>query len=114
MNWAEYHTRSRKYANQAEYLHRQGERDDSLRLYGLAAEAEANALGVLDLGKTRTLGITVVSAVSLYCKAEKLSEAKAMANTWLIPNRHLLPLFAIEQLEELLRAIAFQESHLLN
>lgn len=72
-------------------------------LYARAAESEERALGDTDSGKVRTLGISAVSAVSLYYKALQLDSAERVACQWLVsPN---LPAFAAEQLRELLRSI---------
>ncbi|BAS59512.1 hypothetical protein NIES2135_09580 [Leptolyngbya boryana NIES-2135] len=53
--------------------------------------------------KTRTLGITVVSAVSLWSKAREYGIAERLAYCWLATD--LLPPFAVQELRELLQAI---------
>lgn len=103
-----HHTQSEGYANQAEELRRRHESDRAAELYRLAAEAEANALNNLDPGKTRTLGITAVSVVSLYVKAQEFLQARKLAHKWLATD--LLPPFAVEELEDLLQVIRFEES----
>jgi hypothetical protein len=103
-----HHTRSEGYASQAEELRRQLESDRAAELYRFAAEAEANALDNLDPSKTRTIGITAVSAVSLYFKAQEFWQARKLAHKWLATD--LLPLFAVEELEDLLQVIRFEES----
>lgn len=103
MSWLVHHTRSEGYASQAEELRRRHESDRVAELYRLAAEAEANALNKLDPSKTRTLGITAVSAVSLYFKAQEFLQARKLAHKWLATD--LLPLFAVEELEDLLQVI---------
>jgi hypothetical protein len=108
MSWSVHHTRSEGYASQAEELSRRHESDRAAALYRLAAEAEANALNNLDPSKTRTLAITVVSAVSLYFKAQEFWQARKLAHKWLATD--LLPFFAVEELEDLLQAIRFEES----
>lgn len=108
MSWLVHHTRSEGYASQAEELLRRHESDQAAELYCLAAEAEANALNNLDPGKARTLGITAVSAVSLYFKAQEFLQARKLAHKWLATD--FLPLFAIEELEDLLQVIRFEES----
>ena len=108
MSWLVHHTRSEGYASQAEELCRRHEGDRVAALYRLAAEAEANALDNLDPSKTRTIGITAVSAVSLYFKAQEFWQARKLAHKWLATD--LLPPFAVEELEDLLQAIRFEES----
>jgi hypothetical protein len=108
MSWLVHHTRSEGYASQAEELRRRHERDRAAELYRLAAEAEANALNNVNHSKTRTLGITAVSAVSLYFKAQEFWQARKLAHTWLATD--LLPPFAVEELEDLLQVIRFEES----
>ncbi|MGA7953031.1 MAG: hypothetical protein WCA07_05855 [Gloeobacterales cyanobacterium] len=108
MSWSVHHPRSEGYANQAEELSRRHEGDQPAKLYRLAAEAEVNALNNLDPSKTRTIGITAISAVSLYFKAQEFSQARKIAHKWLATD--LLPAFAVEELEDLLQVIRFEES----
>jgi hypothetical protein len=103
MTWADHHTQSERLAAEAELAVRQGAVAQAVDLYHLAAEAEARALATLDPTKTRTLGITAVSAVALWYKAHDYPQAERLAHTWLASNR--LPPFAIEQLRELLQMI---------
>lgn len=107
MSWLENHIRSEEYVSQAEEFYRQHDNDQSAALYRLAAEAEINALEDLAANKMRTIGITAVSAVSLYYKAQEFLQAKRLAHKWL--STELLPLFAIEELEELLQVIRYEE-----
>jgi tetratricopeptide (TPR) repeat protein len=108
MSWLVNHTQSEEYASQAEILYRQQEFDRAVALYRLAANAEEEALNSLDCHKTRTIGITVVSAASLYYKAQEFALAKRIAYKWLATD--FLPPFAIEELEELLQVIHYDES----
>jgi hypothetical protein len=108
MSWLVHHTQSEEYASQAEELHRQQDLDRAASFYRLSAEAEVNALNNLDPSKTRTIGITAVSATSLYFKAQEFLQAKRIAHKWLATE--LLPPFAIEQLEDLLQTIRYEES----
>lgn len=108
MSWLVHHTRSEGYASQAEELYRQRKGNQAAEFYRLAAEAEVNALENLDSGKTRTIGITAVSAASLYFKAQEFLLARKIAHKWLATD--LLPPFAIEELEELLQVIRYEES----
>lgn len=110
MSWLVHHTRSEGYASQAEELYRQHKDDRAAELYRLAAEAEVNALENLDPNKTRTIGITAVSAASLYFKAQEFLLARKTAHKWLATD--LLPPFAIEELEEFLQIIRYEESRI--
>jgi tetratricopeptide (TPR) repeat protein len=107
MSWLEFYTQSEKFASQAESLCHQQDSMGAVEFYRLAAAAEKQALDNLDTNKTRTLGITVVSAASLYFKAKDFSQAKELANQWLQSN--LLPSFAIKELRSLLLVIYLDE-----
>ena len=101
MSWATHHAQSEALASQAEAALRNGDREGALALYRLAARAEERALDALDPGKTRTLGITVVSATSLWFKANEWTQAERVACHWIAAD--LLPDFAIGQLEEIIQ-----------
>jgi hypothetical protein len=103
MDWENHHRRSERLAMEAQIALQQGEADTARRIYALAAEAENRALALLDPEKRRTLGITVVSAASLWFKAGDLARAWKLAMEWL--SEEGIPPFACEQLEELLVAI---------
>lgn len=103
MSWLEHHAQSEQYASLAEVANREGNSERSRELYQLAAEYEVRALENLDVTKTRTLGITAVSAISLWFKAEEFGIAERLAYRWLATD--LLPPFAIQELRELLQAI---------
>jgi hypothetical protein len=108
MSWLLNHTRSEEYANQAEQFFRQREISRAIELYRLAAEAETHALNNLDSSKTRTIGITAISAVSLYYRAKEFVLARRIAHKWL--STEFLPPFAISELEDLLQVIRYEES----
>jgi hypothetical protein len=103
MSWAIHHSKSEGLASQAEVAFKQGNREKAIVLYRLSAEAEEHALEALDSSKTRTLGITAVSAASLWFKAEELQQAERVACRWIASG--LLPAFATVQLQELLQTI---------
>jgi len=109
MSWLEHHTRSEAYASEAEALSQQQAGDRAAELYHLAAEAEVAALNALGSDKTRTIGITAVSAVSLYFKAKEFAAARLVAEKWLSTQK--LPPFAIYELKELLQVIHDGETH---
>jgi hypothetical protein len=103
MSWSINHSQSEELASQAEVAFKQGERERAIALYRLSAEAEERALAALDSSKRRTLGITAVSATSLWFKAEEVQQAERVAYHWLASG--LLPSFATIQLQELLQTI---------
>ena len=107
MTWAEHHRKSEELASLATILARQGQTAEAIRYYRLAAEAEATALENLDVSKNRTLGITVVSTSALWFKGQEFSRAKQLAYRWLATD--MLPKFAIDELEEILREILILE-----
>lgn len=108
MNWKEYHSESAKLASQAEAALKEGKSKDAERLYHLAAEAEGQALSVLDHKKRRTLGISVVSAASLYIKAKDYQNAEQVACKYLVSKQ--LPSFAAEQLQSILEITRMKSS----
>lgn len=109
MSWLAHHVLSEEYATKAEESLRCRELDRAAELYRLAAEAEAKALEAVDTDKVRTLGVTAVSAVSLYYKAQDFTQAKKLAYRWLATE--LLPPFSTEALEDLLQVILRERTH---
>jgi hypothetical protein len=109
MTWLEHHKTSEHYAQLADLaLHQQ----DLLRaqsLYAQADQAERLALSAIDPTKTKTLGITIISAVALSLKANELRQAEQLAYHWLATDS--LPPFAIPALRELLLDIWQQQAN---
>ena len=103
MSWIEHHQVSERLASEAQAASREGRIDLALELYGRAADAEQRASDALDRRKTGTLGISAVSAVSLYYKAAMLERAEELACRWLAVD--VIPLFAKEHLRNLLQSI---------
>ena len=103
MTWLEHHRQSEQYASDAEVAIRQGECNRAQDLYAKAAHAEEQALQKLDPAKSRTYGISTVSAVSLYFKANQRRTAEALACRYLASE--YLPDFAGDQLRDLLQSI---------
>lgn len=103
MSWLEYHRKSEELAAEAELAARAGDASTARGLYARAAEAEEKATADADPTKLRTVGISAVSAVSLYYKAARLDSAERLACRWL--GESSLPGFAAEQIRELLRFI---------
>ena len=104
MSWLEHHAASEQHAAAAEAEARSGNRALAQQHYAKAAAAEAQALEALDPAKTRTYGITAVSAVALYHKAARRQPAVALARRCLASDK--LPGFARHQLADLLDTIA--------
>ena len=103
MSWLEHHRLSEELASDAEVAVRGGEHKRALGLYAKAAQAEELALKEVEPAKSRTYGITAVSAVALHFKATQWKQAKNLAHQCLASGR--LPEFATEQIEELLARI---------
>jgi hypothetical protein len=103
MSWPEHHRESGRLAAEAEAATRGGDARRALALYAQAADAEEAALNSLDRTKTRTLGISAVSTVSLRYKAAQFQLAEAAAYRWLASGE--LPDFAVGQLKNLLEAV---------
>jgi hypothetical protein len=108
MSWLEHHIQSEQAASHAEIMHRQGELEVAKKYYAVAAEAEVKALEALAPDETRTIGITAVSAAALWFKAKEFPQAKQVAYRWL--SSQMLPMFAIVQLEEILKEILVVEA----
>ena len=103
MSWSTHHSQSEKYAMQAESALKQADPEGAVVLYRFAAEKEEQALSALSSDKTRTIGITIVSAASLWYKANEFQHAERVAYTGLANGN--LPGFAIEQLQTILQII---------
>lgn len=107
MSWLEHHRESERLASEAQFARREDRRRDAEDLYLRAADAEVQAITDLNPSKARTLGISAVSAASLYYKAAQYSQAKEVAERWL---GEAIPSFAKDQLRNLLRSPEFLES----
>jgi hypothetical protein len=103
MSWTIHHSKSEEYASQAEAALKQGDAERAAKLYQSAAEEEETALTELDTSKVRTLGITTISAASLWYKAHNFRQAERVAFQWLATD--FLPDFAIDQLQTILQSI---------
>lgn len=103
MTWQTHHRESERYAADAEIAQRNGDRERARELYANAAIAEKKALAELDASKTRTIGISAVSTVSLFYKSVQLEIAEQIAFRWL--GAGTLPPFAVEELRSLLQSI---------
>ncbi len=116
MTWLDHHKTSEQLAQLAEDALHQQDLLQAQMLYAQAAKAEHLALNAIpvsggsanDRTKTKTLGITVISAVALSLKAHELRQAEQTAYQWLATD--LLPPFAIPVLRELLLDIWQQQT----
>lgn len=108
MSWSKWHADSEGLASQAELEVRRKDLPAARMLYAKAAEAENQALLEIDLGKVRTLGITAVSAASLWFKAGAFKKAAQLC--YLMLGRGDMPDFASAQLQALVQAIWIEES----
>jgi hypothetical protein len=103
MSWVDHHKASEATAIEAEQKLRSGSAPDAARLYARAAELEQQALAELDSSKTRTRGITAVSAVSLWYKAAAYERAEQLAYA-ILADPAVAP-FARADLRNLVQAI---------
>lgn len=83
MDWLTHHRKSEAFAASAHEHLRQGLAQQAQDAFRQAAEAEEAALQLLDQSKPRTLGITAVSAVSLWFKGQELERASLIAHRYL-------------------------------
>jgi hypothetical protein len=103
MPFADAHRESQQLAMDAAVAAAAGNYPQAESLYLRAGEAEAGALRLIDVSKTRTIGIAVVSAVSLLYKGKAFDRAQKLATDWL--SRDGLPAFATSQIRDLLQTI---------
>jgi hypothetical protein len=101
VSWASHHRTSERHAAEAEAAARYGDADRALALYRLSAEAETAALDALDASKQRTFGITALSSVALWYRAQEYSMAESLAYRALASGT--LPDFAKEEIRQLLQ-----------
>ena len=108
MSWLEYHRESERLASDGEIALHRGDGIRGREFYKRAAEAEEKALREVGDDKSRTYGITAVSAVSLYFKAAEWQIARDLAYRCLGSER--LPGFAYRQLKDLLDSIKARQA----
>lgn len=108
MTWADLHAESERLAIEAQLTLRERNVGKALDLYKQAADAERRALDQLDKSKTRTRGITAVSAVALWFKAGEYTLAEQLAHSMLADID--IPEFAREELRNLVQAIWTESS----
>lgn len=103
MSWATHHSQSETLASSAELALRKGDKVEAEKLYQAAARAERAAFESLNSTKSRTRGITAVSAVSLAYKGKDYASAQNLACRCL--SSESLPEFAVSQLQNLLQTV---------
>ena len=108
MTWVDLHRASEAAAIEAEQALRKGDTSQAAPLYAKAAELEQQALAAVDATKTRTRGITAVSAVSLWYKAVAYERAEHLAHLMLADPA--IPQFARVDLRNLIQAIWTESS----
>lgn len=108
MTWAELHATSERLAIEAQLALRARNAAPALALYKQAAQWERKALEQLDMSKVRTRGITAVSAVALWFKANEYELAEQLAYSMLADTN--IPEFAREELRTLVQAIWTESS----
>lgn len=108
MSWLEFHRQSEQLASEAEIAVRQQDNQRAQHLYLNAAQAEESALLEVGTEKSRTFGITAVSAVSLYFKASEWQLARSLAHRCLGADH--IPAFAYRQLDDLLDSIKIRQA----
>jgi hypothetical protein len=108
MSWSDFHKQSEVLAADAHEASRLGNADRAKELFSAAAESEQRALQYVASDKPRTLGITAVSAVSLWYKAGKLEAAAELAHS--ASTIRNLPAFALNELRGLLQSIWNQQA----
>lgn len=108
MSWLTYHRRSEELATSAQVAITSHEFKQAEQLYIDAAKAEMNAYASLEPTKSRTLGITAVSAASLLFKGRDFARAQSFIHKCLATQN--MPPFAVEQLQSLLQTIWSEES----
>jgi len=106
MTWSEWHNRSQELAAKASDELRSGLEEAAIETYTAAANAEQRALEQLSTEKPRTLGITAISATSLWFKARNYAAAESLALKLLDTSD--LPEFARHDLRNLLQTIWLQ------
>lgn len=110
MSFIETHRESQQLAMEAEIAVGAGDYGRAEELYLRAGELETQALAMIEAGKTRTLGIAVVSAVSLLYKGKGFERAQRLGSEWL--SRDGLPSFAATQVKDLLQTIWGEQARL--
>jgi hypothetical protein len=102
MSWDLHHSESERLAQAAQTALAAGDRQGAHDLYRRAAECEERALAELDPAKSRTRGITAVSALSLWLKGARHETVLHRGEELLRDDS--LPHFARTQIREILQS----------
>ena len=94
--WTRFHDRSQQWVRRAEILEQMGHPELAAQAYQQAATAEQTAMSHVPLDRPRTLGITAVSAATLWTRARSADSALALVARAL--SMPAMPAFAIAQL----------------
>lgn len=108
MTWVQLHAESETRAIEAKIALSAKDESRATNLYRQAAELEQKALDSLEPDKVRTRGITAVSAVALWYKANEYTAAERLAYGLLADDD--IPDFARDQLRNLVQAIWTEHS----
>lgn len=103
MTWAILHAKSESLAIEASVAIKNRDIKRAQDLYKSAAQLEKQALDLLDADKTRTRGITAVSAVALWFKGGEYAQAEQIAHAALADAT--MPNFVRQELRNLVQAI---------
>ena len=103
MSWLDNHNKSVEHASLAESMLRANDIENAHNHYREAAKCELLAFQETDVQKTRTKGITLISAVSLFYKARDFDDAENLAFANI--GTPELPDFAKLQLKDLIQSI---------
>lgn len=103
MSWIELHSKSEQLAIEAGSAYLARDYVKAVTLYRSAADFERQALTSLDPTKSRTRGITAVSAVALLFKGKDFGAAEQLA--YLMLSDANIPEFARTELRNLVQAI---------
>jgi site-specific recombinase len=102
MSWDLHHTNSERLAQAAQAALAASDQKRAHDLYRQAAESEERALAELDLAKSRTRGVTAVSALSLWLKSAQIETVRQRGEELL--RDESLPRFAVTQIREILHS----------
>src|SRR5271157_3002134 len=103
MSWATDHNQAMRIAEAAHDAHKSGDYIRARTLFADAAKLEEQALRNLGPNQTRTLGITAISATSLWLKSREYSRTEQLA--FYLMSLANLPEFALKELRTILQTV---------
>lgn len=107
MSWHENHTKGMQAAEAAHEALKAGDDAAARKHFAKAAALEEAALGKLSASQSRTLGITAISATSLWLKSKDFAEAERLSSHLL--SLADLPDFAKKELRTILQTVWHQQ-----